>query len=85
MEYIKSLNLYVDWEKGKIYRKKEKGVLGTLTSLFGGSQSGEEYEEITSKDAELKVKKYKLLELYAIAKKLGKTEVKENPRETRST
>jgi len=78
MEYIKSLNLYVDWEKGKIYRKKEKGVLGTLMSLFGGSQSGEEYEEITSKDAELKVKKYKLLELYAIAKKLGKTEFKEN-------
>jgi len=76
MEYIKSLNLYVDWEKGKIYRKKEGSFLDNLLSIFGKSQ-GEEYEEINSPDAELKVKKYKLLELYAIAKKLGKTEFKE--------
>jgi len=76
MEYIKSLNLYVDWEKGKIYRKKEGSFLDNLLSIFGKSQ-GEEYEEINSPDAEPKVKKYKLLELYAIAKKLGKTEFKE--------
>jgi len=77
MEFIKSLNLYVDWEKGKIYRKKGGSFLDNLLSIFGKSQ-GEEYEEINSPDAELKVKKYKLLELYAIAKKLGKTEFKEN-------
>ena len=77
MEYIKSLNLYVDWEKGKIYRKREKGFLDNLLGLFGNKEQQEEMEEITSKDAELKVKKYKLLELYAIAKKLGKTELKE--------
>ncbi|GEM_PF-2408918 len=77
MEFIKALNLYVDWEKGKIYRKKEKGFLDNLLGIFGKSEQGEDYEEITSKDAELKVKKYKLLELYAIAKKLGKTQFKE--------
>ena len=77
MEYIKSLNLYVDWEKGKIYRKREKSFLDNLLGLFGNKEQQEEMEEITSKDAELKVKKYKLLELYAIAKKLGKTELKE--------
>ena len=76
MEYIKSLNLYVDWENGKIYRKKEKGFLDNLLGIFGKSQEPD-MEEITSKDAELKVKKYKLLELYAIAKKLGKTEIQE--------
>jgi len=77
MEFIKALNLYVDWEKGKIYRKKEKSFLDTLKGLFGGSDQGEEYEEINFPDAERKVKKYKLMELYAIAKKLGKTEFKE--------
>jgi len=77
MEYIRSLNLYVDWENGKIYRKKEKSFLDNLLGIFGKSEGGEEYEEVNSKDAELKVKKYKLLELYAIAKKLGKTELKE--------
>jgi NACalpha-BTF3-like transcription factor len=76
MEYIKSLNVYVDWENGKIYRKKEKNFLDSLMSIFGKTE-GEEFEDITSKDAEFKVKKYKLLELYAIAKKLGKTEFKE--------
>ena len=77
MEFIKSLNLYVDWEKGKIYRKKGGSFLDNLLSIFGKSQ-GEEFEEVNSPDAELKVKKYKLLELYAIAKKLGKTQFKEN-------
>ncbi len=76
MEYIKSLNLYVDWENGKIYRKKEKGFLDNLLGIFGKSEEPD-MEEVTSKDAQLKVKKYKLLELYAIAKKLGKTEIQE--------
>jgi NACalpha-BTF3-like transcription factor len=75
-EYIKALNLYVDWEKGKIYRKKEKNFLDNLMAIFGKSD-GEEYEDITTPENELKVKKYKLLELYAIAKKLGKTELTE--------
>ena len=76
-EYIKALNLYVDWENGKIYRKKERNFLDNLMSLFGKSDGGE-YEDITTPENELKVKKYKLLELYAIAKKLGKTEIVES-------
>ncbi len=78
MEFIKSLNLYVDWEKGKIYRKKEKGFLDNLLGIFGKGSQGGEFEEVNSPEAELKVKKYKLLELYAIAKRQGKTEFVEN-------
>jgi hypothetical protein len=74
MEYIKQLGLYVDWEKGKIYRRKNQGVIGTLMSLFGNQG---EYEEITDKNVELAVKKYKLLELYALAQKMGKTQFRE--------
>ena len=75
MEHIKTLNLYVDWKEGKIYRKKESGFLESLLSIFGKES---EYEEVNSKDAELAVKKYKLKELYAIAQRLGKTEFKES-------
>jgi len=77
-EYIKALNLYVDWENGKIYRKKEKSILDNLLGLFGKSQEGEEYEEVTSPEVERKVKSYKLYELYLLAQKMGKTEFKEN-------
>ena len=76
MEYIKALNLYVDWEKGKIYRKKELGLVESLLSVFGKSENP--YEEVNSKEAEIQVKRYKLQELYAVAQRLGKTEFDEN-------
>ena len=76
MEYIRALNLYVDWEKGKIYRKKEKGFIENLLSVFG-KQEEEPYEEINSKEVELQVKKYKLQELYTLAQRLGKTSFEE--------
>ena len=78
MEYIKALNLYVDWENGKIYRKKEKSFLDNLLGIFGKSQEESDYEEVTSPELEKKVKSYKLYELYTLAQKAGKTEFKEN-------
>lgn len=78
MEYIKALNLYVDWEKGKLYRKKEKGFLDNLLGIFGKTQEESDYEEVSSPELERKVKSYKLYELYILAKKAGKTEFKEN-------
>jgi hypothetical protein len=45
-------------------------------SLFGSA--GGQYEEVNDKTVEEAVKKYKLLELFALAQKLGKTDFREN-------
>ncbi len=74
MEYLKRLNLYVDWSKGRIYRRKEKGFFESLLSFFGG---GDDYEDVTNETNELRVKKYKFLQLYTYAKYRGKTSISE--------
>jgi hypothetical protein len=75
-EFIKLLNVYVDWENGKIYKKKEKNLIEKLVSFFSDGKEEEEVD-ITTPENILKVKSYKLKELYVLAKKLGKTELKE--------